>query len=80
MHFNVLMSKTINHAQDKNVKGLSNSDNFESFVNKSCMLLVLFSGKNGATVSSEVSESQGSQSNKAIYFGGTQGRGHIPCC
>lgn len=52
MHFNVSMNKTINHAQDQNVKGLSNSDNFESFVNRSDMLLVLFSGKNGATVSS----------------------------
>lgn len=80
MHFNVSMNKTINHAQDQNVKGLSNSDNFESFVNRSDMLLVLFSGKNGATVSSEVSKSQGSQSNKAISFSCTQGRGHIPCC
>lgn len=61
MHFNVSMNKTINHAQDKNIKGLSNSDNFESFVNRSSMLRVLFSGKNGATVSSEVSKSQGSQ-------------------
>lgn len=58
MHFNVSMNKTINHAQDKNIKGLSNSDNFESFVNRSDMLLVLFSGKNGATVSSEVSKSR----------------------
>lgn len=79
MHFNVSMNKTINHAQDKNVKGLSNSDNFESFVNRSDMLLVLFSGKNGATVSSEVSLKDLSQT-RPYPSVAHRGEANIPCC
>lgn len=52
------MNKTINTNRDKNVKDLDNSDNFDSFVDRTYMLFFLFSGKNSATEFSEVYKSQ----------------------
>lgn len=60
------MNKTIDHTRDKNVKDLDNSDNFDSFVDRTCVLFFLFSGKNSTIEFSEVNKFQGFLSNKAI--------------